>query len=128
MPSGDASPRRTWADKFRDAFRGVLRGIAGESSFKVHLAFAAAVIAAGVWFRITAGEWSLIVLCITLVFVAELLNSALELLAKAIDSRANSFIGLALDISSGAVLVAAIGTSVVGMIIFLPRALALLAL
>ena len=121
MPSDDFLSQRSWVRKFRDAFRGVFRGIAGQSSFAVHIFFAVAVVGMGAWFGVSKVEWSVLVLCITLVFVAELLNSSLELLAKAIDTRPNPLIGTALDISSGAVLVGAIGTSVVGLIVFLPH-------
>ena len=121
MSSGDFSPNRSWVGKFRDAFRGVFQGVYGQSSFAIHLPFAAAVVIAGAWFRISLNEWTLLTLSITLVLVAELLNSAMELMARAIDRSFNPLIGKSLDIASGAVLLAAVGAVVVGFIVFLPR-------
>jgi diacylglycerol kinase (ATP) len=66
-----------------------------------------------------------LVLCITVVQAAELFNSALECLAKAIDTNHNPHIADALDLAGGAVLVTAIGAATVGAIVFVARAIAM---
>ncbi len=114
--------QRSWSEKFRDAFRGVRSGVRGQSSFRVHLFAAAAVVAAGVALRINRIEWCLLVLCIGGVLVAEMLNSALESMAKAITGERHPHLGNSLDIGSAAVLLAAIAASIVGAIIFGHRA------
>lgn len=119
-------PRRSWAKKFADAFRGVAMGIRGQSSFIVHLPCAALVIAAGIWLRVDASEWRLLALCIAGVLAAEMFNSALERLAKAIDVRQNDHLAAALNIASAAVLVASFGAATVGGLIFVPRLFSLL--
>ena len=68
----------------------------------------------------------MLLLCIALVLSLELLNSAIESLANAVDPSHNHDIGKALDIASGAVLTASLDAAVVGTIIFLPRLVALL--
>lgn len=113
--------QRTWTAKFRDAFLGVALGVRGQSSFRVHLVCAVLVIAAGVWLRVSRVEWCLLTLCIAAVLAAELFNSALERMAKAIDRRHNAELGAALDIASGAVLFTALGASVAGAIVFVFR-------
>lgn len=112
---------RTWRAKFRDAFLGMGLGVRGQSSFRVHLVCAALVILAGAVLQISRLEWCLALLCITAVLAAELFNSALERMAKAIDRRHNADLGAALDIASGAVLVTAVGAAAVGAAIFLFR-------
>ena len=72
-----------WVAKFRDAFRGIALGVRGQSSFYVHFAVALAVVIAGWLLQVTLLEWGLLILCITIVLVAEMFNSALEALAKA---------------------------------------------
>lgn len=121
-PSGK-QVRRTWSAKFADAFRGIALGVRSEVSFAVHFAVAAAVIAAGVWLGVSAAEWSLLVLCISAVLAAEMFNSSVEQLAKAVDAKHNRLLGNALDLASGAVLVAALGSATVGLVIFLPKLL-----
>jgi diacylglycerol kinase (ATP) len=108
---------------FRDAFRGVREGVLGERAFAVHLPVAVAVVAAAVFFDVTPIQWLVLVLCITLVIAAELFNSALERMAKAVTAERNVHIGAALDIAAGAVLCTAIGAAICGLIIFAPHAI-----
>jgi diacylglycerol kinase len=123
MSDRDRPPRRTWREKFRDAFRGLWIGVRGQSSFAVHLPAAALVIAAGVVLRVDRAEWCLLVLCITLVLAAEMFNSSLESMAKAIDVEHNLHLADGLDVGSAAVLVAAAGSAVIAAIVFVPRLL-----
>lgn len=114
-------PERSWASKFRDAFRGMKAGVRGQSTFFVHFFAAAAVIVAGAVLRVNVYEWCLLLLCIAGVMTAEMFNSALESMAKAITHESNPHIGNSLDIAAAAVLVASIGASIVGTIIFAHR-------
>ncbi len=109
---------RSWPEKFRDAFRGMKQGIRGQSSFFVHFFVAAAVVMTAAILGMELTEWCLLLLCITIVLTAEMFNSALESLAKAVTHRRDPHVGRALNIGSAAVLIAAIGASVVGTIIF----------
>jgi diacylglycerol kinase len=116
-----SSLNRSWPDKFRDAFRGLKAGVRGQSTFFVHFLAAAAVIAAAALLQVGLCEWCLLLLCITGVIVAEMFNSALESMAKAITGESHPHLGNSLDIGAAGVLVAAIGASIVGAIIFLHR-------
>jgi diacylglycerol kinase len=122
-----APPPRSWLQKFQGAFRGVRLGVSGQSSFAVHLVCAVLVIAAAAVLQFQPVEWSLLMLCIFGVFTAELMNSALEMVSKAIDRRQNSFLADGLDIASGAVLTSAMGAVIVGLLLFGQRILELMA-
>lgn len=113
LPTCDPS----WRRKFRDAFRGQKRGFRGESSFFVHFFAAAMVIVTAVALGADRTEWCLLLLCITLVLTAEMFNSAIERLAKAIDQNYNTHLRDALDIGAGAVLTAAVGAAILGVVI-----------
>ncbi|MFM8986739.1 MAG: diacylglycerol kinase [Planctomycetia bacterium] len=118
--------QRTWLGKFGDSFRGLFRAVATESSFAAHLPAAAAAIALGAWLGLSAGEWCLVALAIGGVLAAETVNSAIEMLAKALDRGPDERIRDALDMASGAVLVT-VGTAiVVGLAVFGPRLLSLM--
>ena len=117
---------RPWREKFRDAFRGLWLAIRLERSFAVHLPLAAAVLIAGIALRVSLVEACILGVCVTLVLVAEMFNTALERLARTIDHEYKSDLAAALDIASGAVLTAAIGAALVGGAIFLSRVTALL--
>ena len=114
-------PPRSWAQKFADAFRGVALGVRGQSSFYVHFSVAALVIIAACALQITLVEWCLLLICIAIVLAAEMFNSALESLGKAIDTEHNPHLAKALDNSSAAVLVVSLGAATVGGIVFLYR-------
>ncbi len=110
-----------WSAKFIRAVRGIYWGVQGQSSFLVHTVAAAGVTAAGWYLGIPAAKWLVVILAISVVLTAELFNSALEHLARAFDVGHHPSIGKALDIASGAVLIAAIGAAIVGVIVFLPE-------
>lgn len=119
-------PRRTWLSKFAAAFAGIAQGMRGQVSFAVHLLVTVLVIVLAALLRVTLVEWCLLALCIALVLALELLNSALEQIAKAVTREYDEHVHHALDIASGAVLLASLGAALVGAVILLPRVLALL--
>jgi diacylglycerol kinase len=112
-------PKRSWPEKFGHAFHGIRLGVRGQSSFAVHFVVGSLVVLAAAVLGADLLQWCVLLLCITFVLTAEMFNSALEQLAKAVDRSENQFIAVALDIGSAAVLTAAIGASVVGSIVFL---------
>ena len=114
-------PKRNWLQKFGHAFHGVWLGIRGERSFAVHILAGLLVVLAAAVLQVDRIEWCLLLLCITIVFTAEMFNSALERLAKAVDRSENPNIAESLDIGSAAVLMASIGASVIGAVIFFIR-------
>jgi diacylglycerol kinase len=111
-------PERSWKQKFGDAFSGIRVGIEGQSSFRVHALVAIAVVIAGVALRVSLIEWCGLLLCIVGVVTAELFNSAMESMAKAITHENHPHLGNSLDIASAAVLVASFGAAIVGLLIF----------
>ena len=117
---------RTWYEKFRDAFRGVRTGMRGQSSFQVHIGVTVVVIVLAVLLRCTLWEWCILLLCIGGVLTAEMINSAMEYLAKAIDENHNPHLGDALDTGSAAVLFASLAAAAVGAIVLISRAIMLL--
>jgi diacylglycerol kinase len=75
---------------------------------------------AGYYFSINSQEWIAIVLCFSIVLALELVNTATEKLCDTLHPLQSEKIKLVKDILAAAVLVAAIGAAVVGLIIFLP--------
>src|SRR6266481_1424934 len=112
------SHRRSWGQKFRNAFRGVKQGIRGQSSFFVHFFTAASVMAAATALKCDLFDWCALLICITIVIAGEMFNSAIEALGRAVDQGFNANLRDALDIASGAVLVTSLGAALVGALIF----------
>ena len=94
----DPTQPRTWIAKFADAFRGVRMAARG-SSFLVHKLMAAAVLICGFVFRVSREEWYVLLLCIASVMAAEVFNSSIESLSRAVDRNHNQDIGDALDMA-----------------------------
>ncbi|MSQ95746.1 MAG: diacylglycerol kinase family protein [Gemmataceae bacterium] len=111
-------PRRPWSQKIGDALRGLKFGIRGHSSFFVHFFAAALVCAAAFALECTLLQWCVLLLCIGVVFTAELFNSAIETFHRGLDAETRERTWQALDIAAGAVLMASITAVVVGLSVF----------
>ena len=109
---------RSWNKKFAVAFRGLRVGLRGGSSFAAHFIVTLTVILTAALLRMSVVEWCILLLCITGVLAAEYFNTALEALTSAITKDDNPHIRDALDIAAAAVLVAAMGSVVVGAVLF----------
>ncbi len=68
-------------------------------------------------------EWSLIVIAIVAVWVAEALNTAVEYLTDVASPEFHPIAGKAKDVAAGGVLIAAIGSVIVGILVFGPHSL-----
>jgi diacylglycerol kinase len=110
-------PARRWREKFREAGRGVKRGIRGHSSFFVHFFCAALVAAAATTLQCNVLEWAILIGCIGGVLTAELFNSALETLFHGLDAATKERLKGVLDIAAGAVLMASVTAAVIGGIV-----------
>ncbi len=126
MSNTPNQPDHSWSAKFRYAFRGLGVGVRNQNSFVVHLPLALAVVIGATCFRVSQSEWCVLMLCIAIVSSAEMFNSALEHMAKAVSHERREELRDSLDTAAAAVLVAALGSVVVGAIIFAPRLLPLL--
>ena len=87
----------------------------------IHAAATVAVAASGFAFEITRGEWPWIILAVMAVWTAEALNTAFEFLADAASPSFHPLVGKAKDVAAGAVLIAAIGSAIIGLMVFIPH-------
>lgn len=116
-PEVSDQPRvRTWTRMFADAGRGLVVAVRGEINFFVHLFIAMLAGVAGGIIGMTDERWAIYILCVTVVLAAELFNTAIEHLARAVSREENPEIRNALDVASAGVLLAAIGAACVGVL------------
>ena len=113
-----------WIKKFALAWRGIREGIDGQTSFYVHFPMAIAVWVAAAFLRCEFWQWVALSLCIAMVLSLELMNSAIEYLARGLCREHNEEVGRALDIASGAVLLASVFAAAIGAAILIARAIA----
>jgi diacylglycerol kinase (ATP) len=111
---------------FGYALNGIWHAAVTQLNFKVHLGAALMAVYAGYALHISASEWLWIILCIGMVLIAELFNTALEFLTDLVSPEYNKKAGLVKDMSAGAVLITAICALLIGLIIFVPKLLLLI--
>ena len=109
---------RGWFAKFRCAFRGVVQGVPGQSSFVIFLPAALLVIILAGLLQVSAIEWCLLLGCIGAVVSTEYLNTAVELLAELVIDEYHEIAERCLNVSSAAVLIASFAAVLIGAIIF----------
>jgi diacylglycerol kinase (ATP) len=108
------------------AWRGIVVLVRTQGNARIHLVATAAVGVAGLIFRVSAGEWAILALAAGLVWAAEALNTAIEVLADRVTTERDERIGRAKDLAAGGVLFAAIAAAIAGVCIFLPKLWAML--
>jgi len=84
----------------------------------VHVTAALVVLVAAVVLRFSVIEFVGLVLCFAVVIAAELFNTALEVLIDYAWPEHHPMIGRAKDVAASAVLMAAAGAAVVGILLF----------
>jgi diacylglycerol kinase (ATP) len=110
----------TWKT-FAHALAGMRVLVTTQANARVHLAVTAAVGLAGWWLGISRTEWCWLVVAVTLVWSAEAFNTAVEILGDVASGGArNPLVGRAKDVAAAAVLFAAMGAALIGVIILLP--------
>jgi len=111
---------------FRFAILGLLSAFRSERNMWIHLTASLIVVIAGIVLKIQPLEWGLIIFSIALVITTELINTGLEYLVNLIKAERNELVRRIKDISAAAVMISAIGAAAIGLIVFLPKILALL--
>ncbi|MBI2442458.1 MAG: diacylglycerol kinase family protein [Candidatus Levybacteria bacterium] len=92
-----------------------------DQNLRIHIVIALVVLLAAFFLKLSLIELSIIIAMITLVFAAELMNTAIERVVDLITKERREDAKFAKDVSSAMVLTVAIASVVVGVIIFLPH-------
>ena len=112
-------------NSFGYAIKGLKLLFASEHNARIHLLVTVISIGACVLLKPSSLELIAVIFCVGLVFITELINTAIEKIADFVEPEHNEKIGAIKDLSAAAVLVAALVSVAVGLIIFLPKLLAL---
>ena len=111
---------RAFFKSFKYAFAGIFDFFSHHRNAQVELFAAIIAIGLGVYVQINKIEWIVVVFCIALVLALEAMNSAIEYLTDLVSPNIHPLAGKAKDMAAGAVLLAAIGAFIVGVIVFWP--------
>ena len=103
------------------AFLGMLRLIQTEASIKIQFVIAILMTIAGFYFSISTTEWIMQCFAIGLVMSIEGVNTAIEEIANFVHPNHHPKIGIIKDVAAGAVFIASISASIIGLIIYIPK-------
>ena len=100
---------------FKNARKGFRLVLKSEMNVRIHVAIATFVVFLALFLKFSAIEFCLLLFVIGLVIVAEMLNTAIEFTLDSIyHNRYSRMVGLAKDISAGAVMFASFISVLVG--------------
>lgn len=94
--------------------------ISEEQTFKIQVVAAILVLFLMFWFPLTALERAILILSIILVLSLELINSQIERILDFLQPNHHPKIKRIKDLSASAVLIASLGSIVIGLLILLP--------
>ncbi len=109
---------------FKNAFSGLFWAVRVHPNFRVHFVLAACALALGIFLGISLVEMTIIVFTILLVITTEMINTSIESMTDLITKEWRQDAKIAKDVSAGMTLVAAMGATIVGALIFIPHILA----
>ena len=104
---------------FKNARKGFRLVLKSEMNVRIHVAIATFVVFMALFLKFSAIEFCLLLFVIGLVIVAEMLNTAIEFTLDSIyHNKYSRMVGMAKDISAGAVMFASFISVFVGLVLF----------
>lgn len=110
-----------WIESVNCAIEGILWTARTQKHMRWHFLSAAAVLFAALFFKVSTVDFLLLTLAITVVLLAEILNTAVEVLVDLVSPAYHPLAKQAKDVAAGAVLLATCGAAVVGYVVFSSR-------
>ncbi len=110
---------------FKYAFSGVKQVIINERNMQIHLLAVFSVIVCGIYFDISNYEWFTCLILFTMVLTAEIFNTVIENTIDYISEKKCVEAKVIKDMAAGAVLITAITAFVIGLVIFIPKIIAI---
>ncbi|MBE3579762.1 MAG: diacylglycerol kinase [Caldanaerobacter subterraneus] len=112
---------RNLIDSFNYAIEGILNVFKTQRNMKIHFAIAIAVLFFCLFLDLTRVEFVIILFTISLVLIAEMINTAIETTIDMLVKNYNPMAKIAKNVAAGAVLIAAVNSVLVAYLIFFDR-------
>lgn len=110
-----------WFTSFGHARRGVWWALKYNQNLRFHFAAAIAVIILSILFHVNAFEMGILGVMILVVIVAEMINTVVEEMVDLITTEHRQQAKIAKDVAAGMVLLSALGSVIVGFLVFAPH-------
>jgi len=112
---------RRLIDSLNYAFEGIIYALKTQRNMKIHFLVAIIVLIGSLFFDLTRMEILILLLTISMVIVAEMINTSIESTIDLITDKYHIFAKIAKNVAAGAVLIAAINSIIVAYLIFFHR-------
>ena len=104
---------------FKNARKGFRLVLKSEMNLRIHVVIAFLVLLFAYLLNFSALEFCLVLFAIALVIVTEMINTAIEFTLDSVyHNRYSKMVGMAKDISAGAVMFASVTSLIIGVILF----------
>lgn len=107
-------------DSFKNAWQGVTYVFSKEQNFRIEIAAAIVVSVTMVILPVKRWEAAALIFVILLVLILEVLNTMVERLVNIFRPKMHPYAGKIKDMTAAAVFLAALGSVIIGIIIFWP--------
>ena len=105
---------------FGHAFRGWGHVLRTQHNVWIHSIAATMVFILALWLRLSLIDWAVLILTIAIVFAAEFVNTAIEVVVDLASPDKHPLAKIGKDVGAGAVLVAALAAILIGLLILGP--------
>jgi diacylglycerol kinase (ATP) len=111
---------RLRARSFRYAFTGWWHVIRTQKNAWIHTTISIAVLLLAFWLRLGPRDWAILILAIAMVWMGEILNTALEAVVDLASPEMHPLARVGKDVGAAAVLIAALASVIIGLLILGP--------
>lgn len=111
---------RSRASSFRYAIQGWWYALRTQQNARIQAVVATAVVIVGLWLRLPARDWAVLLLTVAMVFMAEFLNTAIEAVVDLVSPAPHPLAKAGKDVGAAAVLIVALAAIGVGILILGP--------
>ena len=109
------------ARSFQHAFAGFWFVIRTQRNAWIHATASVVVVVLAFWLGLSSGDWAIIIIAITMVWIAEFINTALEAVVDlASKQEQHEMAKIGKDVGAAAVLIAAASAALIGFLILGP--------
>ena len=108
-------------DSFNYAFEGIIYTLKTQRNMRIHFSIAIIVLILSLFYNLSKTEILILFFAISLVIVAEMINTAIETTIDLITDKYHELAKIAKNVAAGAVLISAINSIIVAYIIFFDK-------
>lgn len=113
------SLQRFWKS-YQAARQGLIRAMATEHSFRIHVLVAVVVVILILFLRLSRAEAALLILLVSTILTLELVNTVVERFVDMLEPRVHPYVGVIKDLMAAAVLITSVAAIIIGLVIFWP--------